>query len=120
MHAARALLRHRAHRRVLGASRNRGGAACRRRPAPREKRRLNHLLEVQRSIALHRNRAYVGTDVEVLVEGVSNDGRPYGRSRENKVTWLPADSASPGTLVRARVTEASAWQLQAEATARAA
>ncbi|MFN2581428.1 MAG: MiaB/RimO family radical SAM methylthiotransferase [Candidatus Dormibacteria bacterium] len=101
-----------------------GTAAARRPddvPQPEKKRRLNQLLQLQREIALERNRAYVGSEVEVLVEGVSDDGRPYGRTRENKVTWLPAGApASPATLVEARVTDASAWQLHAEATVRAA
>jgi tRNA-2-methylthio-N6-dimethylallyladenosine synthase len=95
-----------------------GTAAARRPddvPQVEKKRRLNHLLALQREIASERNREYVGTEVEVLVEGVSDDGRLYGRTRENKVAWLPRGSAPPGSLARARVTGASAWQLHAEA-----
>ena len=95
-----------------------GTAAARRPddvPQAEKKRRLNHLLELQREIAHERNNEYVGTDVEVLVEGEADDGRMYGRTRENKVAWLPHGRARPGSLVRARVTGASAWQLHAEA-----
>ncbi|MHB8718191.1 MAG: MiaB/RimO family radical SAM methylthiotransferase [Candidatus Dormibacteria bacterium] len=94
-----------------------GTAAARRAddvPLVEKKRRLNHLLEVQRGIALERNRALLGRDVEVLVEGVAEDGRPYGRSRQGKVSWLPPLSARAGELVSATVREASAWQLGVE------
>ena len=97
----------------------RPGTAAARRPDDiaqvEKKRRLNHLLTLQREIAQERNREYIGTEVEVLVEGASDDGRLYGRTRENKVAWLPVGAARTGSLVRARVTAASAWQLHAEA-----
>ncbi len=73
-----------------------GTAAARRPddvPLVEKKRRLNHLLEVQRAIALERNQALLGRDVEVLVEGVAEDGRPYGRTRQGKVAWLPGRAA---------------------------
>jgi tRNA-2-methylthio-N6-dimethylallyladenosine synthase len=94
-----------------------GTAAARRAdeiPTVEKKRRLNHLLAVQRDIASSRNQAYVGTEIEVLVEGRAEDGRPYGRTRENKVAWLPIHRAKPGSLIRARVVSATAWQLHAE------
>jgi len=94
-----------------------GTAAARREddvPLAEKKRRLNHLLDVQRSIAASLNAGYVGTDVEVLVEGAAEDGRMYGRTRENKVAWLPPEGAGVGELCTARVVGASAWQLQAE------
>jgi tRNA-2-methylthio-N6-dimethylallyladenosine synthase len=93
-----------------------GTAAARRSddvPLIEKKRRLNHLLSVQREIAAARNREYLGGEIEVLVEGTAEDGRLYGRTRENKVAWLPAQTVPPGTLVRATVTETSAWQLHA-------
>ena len=100
-----------------------GTAAARRAddvPLPEKKRRLNHLLAVQRAIAAERNRQYVGTEVEVLVEGAAEDGRVYGRTRENKVAWLRAGSGDSGSLLRARVTGATAWQLEAEVLGAAA
>jgi tRNA-2-methylthio-N6-dimethylallyladenosine synthase len=92
-----------------------GTAAARRPddiPLVEKKRRLNHLLAVQREIAAAQNARYVGTEVEVLVEGAAEDGRLFGRTRENKVAWLPAASASVGSLAGGRVTTATAWQLQ--------
>src|SRR5205807_1364695 len=91
-----------------------GTAAARRPddvPLAVKKRRLNRLLELQREIALRRNRRLLGGDVEVLVEGIGGDGRPFGRTRQNKVTCLPRDRARPGELVRVTVGDASAWQL---------
>jgi tRNA-2-methylthio-N6-dimethylallyladenosine synthase len=94
-----------------------GTAAARREddvPMVEKKRRLNHLLALQREIAAARNREYQGSSVEVLLEGRADDGRLYGRSREGKVTWLPGGSAEPGDRVQARVTATTAWQLHAE------
>ncbi|MFN2568457.1 MAG: MiaB/RimO family radical SAM methylthiotransferase, partial [Candidatus Dormibacteria bacterium] len=94
-----------------------GTAAARREdgvPLTEKKRRLNHLLQLQRRIATERNQALVGRDVEVLVEGVTEDGRPHGRTRQGKVTWLPPGSAAVGETRVARVTEATGWQLRAE------
>jgi tRNA-2-methylthio-N6-dimethylallyladenosine synthase len=91
-----------------------GTAAARRPddiPLVEKKRRLNHLLAVQREIAASQNAGYVGTDVEVLVEGAAEDGRLFGRTRENKVAWLPAASAAVGSLASGRVIAATAWQL---------
>ncbi len=102
----------------------RPGTAAARRPddVPREEKRarLNHLLGIQREIAASRNAAYVGHDVEILVEGIAEDGRPYGRTRENKVAWLPPGAATPGELRGARVVTASAWQLHVEQVGAAA
>jgi tRNA-2-methylthio-N6-dimethylallyladenosine synthase len=93
-----------------------GTAAARRAddvPLVEKKRRLNHLLALQREIALERNRALVGGEVEVLVEGAAADGRVFGRTRQGKVAWLPAGTAAPGSLRRVIVRDATAWQLDA-------
>jgi tRNA-2-methylthio-N6-dimethylallyladenosine synthase len=94
-----------------------GTAAARRDddvPLEEKKRRLNHLLALQREIALERNLALRDTEVEILVEGATEDGRPYGRTRANRVTRLPEGSAASGDMVRAVVRSATAWQLVAE------
>ena len=95
-----------------------GTAAARREddvPLHLKKERLNHLLAVQREIAAGRNALYVGSKVEILVDGIAEDGRPTGALRENKVAWLPTGTARPGELHNAQVVDASAWQLQASA-----
>ena len=95
----------------------RPGTAAARRPddvaLTVKKERLNRLLALQREIALERNRALIGTEVEVLVEGAAGDGRAFGRTRQNKVTWLPPGGAGAGALCRAVVGSVTAWQLEA-------
>jgi tRNA-2-methylthio-N6-dimethylallyladenosine synthase len=100
-----------------------GTAAARRPddiPIEEKKRRLNHLLDLQRQIALERNQGLVGRAVEVLVESVTADGRPFGRTRQGKIALLPAGSAAAGELVEGRVQTATAWQLSADVEAAAA
>ncbi|HEY6379476.1 MAG TPA: MiaB/RimO family radical SAM methylthiotransferase [Candidatus Dormibacteraeota bacterium] len=100
-----------------------GTAAMRRAddvPREEKKRRLNHLLALQRSIALQRNLTLVGEVVEVLVEGAVEGGGVHGRTRQNRVCFLPAGSATAGQVLRARVHDATAWQLQAVPVAGAA
>ncbi len=100
-----------------------GTAAARRPddvPLVEKKRRLNHLLAIQRGIALERNQALVGREVEVLVEGVAEDRRPYGRTRQGKVAWLPAGSAAGGELRSGRVAAVTHWQLEIDTVSAAA
>ena len=85
-----------------------------------KKRRLNHLLDIQRGIALELNQALLGSTVDVLVEGVGENGRPYGRTRQGKVAWLPAGSASAGDLRAGRVAAVTHWQLEVDAVRAAA
>ncbi len=93
----------------------RPGTAAHRRPddvAPEVKsERLQRVLALQRQISERRNRTLIGQRVEILVEGVGEDGRCFGRTRQNRLGWL-ASPAAPGDLVRATVLGASAWQLQ--------
>ncbi len=92
-----------------------GTAAYRRQddvPLPLKKQRLQRVLELQRDISQRRNLGWLGAEVEVLVEGQGEDGRAFGRSRQNRVTWLTAP-AQTGEIVRRKVLAASAWQLTA-------
>ena len=81
-------------------------------PLAIKKERLQAVLELQRGISEERNRALIGRTVEILIEGVGEDGRSYGRTRQNRVAWL-GRRVDPGETVRARVTAATAWQLVA-------
>ncbi len=92
-----------------------GTAAYRRQddvPLAAKKERLQEVLALQRSISEERNRALIGTEIEVLVEGSAADGRVFGRTRQNRVAWVER-SANPGETVLARVISATAWQLAA-------
>jgi ribosomal protein S12 methylthiotransferase len=62
----------------------------------------------------------VGKEIEVLVEGVSSEtdylleGRWYGQAPGiDGVTYLANGEAKPGDLVKARVTQASDYDLAA-------
>ncbi|MGH7611018.1 MAG: MiaB/RimO family radical SAM methylthiotransferase, partial [Candidatus Dormibacteria bacterium] len=84
----------------------RPGTAAHRRPddipLPAKKERLQRVLALQRKISQSRNQRLVGTSVEVLVEGQGEDGRSFGRTRQNRVTWL-GSAAPAGATVVARV-----------------
>jgi tRNA-2-methylthio-N6-dimethylallyladenosine synthase len=92
-----------------------GTAAYRREddvPLGTKKERLQAVLELQRRISVERNQSLIGAEVEVLVEGWGEDGRAYGRTRQNRVAWLERQAVL-GETVTARVSAATAWQLVA-------
>jgi tRNA-2-methylthio-N6-dimethylallyladenosine synthase len=92
--------------------------------------RLNELLARQEAIGLERNRAWVGRDVEVLVDSVTaprshdheesgGDGpalapgpRVSGRSRQNKLVHLTGGADLVGRLVTARIEHAGPYALR--------
>jgi tRNA-2-methylthio-N6-dimethylallyladenosine synthase len=76
--------------------------------------RLERLLAAQRRIASEVLAGELGREVEVLVEGPSDEpGERLGRTPENRVVHLAADEAvaPAGGLVRARVTRAGGSSL---------
>ncbi|HKE19776.1 MAG TPA: 30S ribosomal protein S12 methylthiotransferase RimO [Kofleriaceae bacterium] len=82
--------------------------------------RRDRLMEIQRGISRRKNQALIGRDIEVLVEGVSDEselllqGRWYGQAPEiDGSVYLADGSAAPGQLVRARVTDGSDYDLAA-------
>jgi tRNA-2-methylthio-N6-dimethylallyladenosine synthase len=79
--------------------------------------RLERLLVVQRRIASETLAGERGREVEVLVEGASDDpGSRTGRTPENRVVHFAADEARApaGALVRVRVTRAGTTSLSGE------
>ncbi len=88
-------------------------------PALAEERQQK-LMEIQRQISRARHEAMVGTQLDVLVEGVSSEseylleGRWYGQAPGiDGVTYLADGEAKPGTIVKARVTQAADYDLAA-------
>jgi ribosomal protein S12 methylthiotransferase len=82
--------------------------------------RQEKLMEIQRQISRARHEAMVGKQIEVLVEGVSGEsdllleGRWYGQAPGiDGVTYLADGQVPPGSLVKARVTQASDYDLAA-------
>ena len=87
-------------------------------PDAEKLRRLNDLLALQRQIAAQKTAQWVGRDVEVLIEGRDELGRPYGRIRQGKrAIVLGGSSLEPGKLVDVRVIHATAGQLTGTAAA---
>ena len=88
-------------------------------PAVAEERQQK-LMEIQRQISRARHEAMVGKEIEVLVEGESSEsehlleGRWYGQAPGiDGVTYLADGRVPAGSLVRARVTQASDYDLAA-------
>jgi ribosomal protein S12 methylthiotransferase len=82
--------------------------------------RQQKLMEIQRQISRARHEAMVGKELDVLVEGMSSEsehlleGRWYGQAPGiDGVTFLADGQATPGSIVRARVTQASDYDLAA-------
>jgi ribosomal protein S12 methylthiotransferase len=82
--------------------------------------RQQRLMEIQRKISRERHEAMVGKELAVLVEGVSSEseylleGRWYGQAPGiDGVTYLSDGQVPAGSLVRARVTQASDYDLAA-------
>jgi tRNA-2-methylthio-N6-dimethylallyladenosine synthase len=83
-------------------------------PEAEKGRRLERLIEIQQRVSAERNRALVGHEVEVLVEGPAKRpaGWMIGKSRDFRTVVLPGP-ASPGDLIRARVESATSQTLTA-------
>jgi ribosomal protein S12 methylthiotransferase len=82
--------------------------------------RQEKLMEIQRQISRARHEAMVGKQIDVLVEGVSGEseylleGRWYGQAPGiDGLTYLADGEAKPGTIVKARVTQGSDYDLAA-------
>ncbi len=86
-------------------------------PARIMRERKDRLLAAQQPISLQSNTAWVGRDLDVLVEG-HRDNAAYGRSFRDApeidgAVLLPGCAAAPGTFVRARVVSAQPYDLVA-------
>ena len=105
-------------------------------PADDKRRRLNRLLAVQEGIGLERNQAWLGRDVEVLVDSLgaprahAHDGEGdartaaaanadrvgsaslSGRTRTNKLVHLAGDPGLVGQVVTVRVDHAGPYALR--------
>jgi len=75
-------------------------------------RRLERLIALQETISAERNRALLGADVEVLVEGPARrpEGWSSGKTPHMKTVVFSGPTA-PGTLVRVRVGAATSHTL---------
>jgi ribosomal protein S12 methylthiotransferase len=96
-----------------------------------KRRRQRQLMEVAQQVSIIRNRALVGREIDVLVESDGSAraveaagevvvGRSYRDAPEVDGLVLLRGAARPGKMVRARVTDALAYDLVAEPLATAA
>jgi tRNA-2-methylthio-N6-dimethylallyladenosine synthase len=95
-------------------------------PTDVKRRRLNELLAVQESVGLERNEAWLGREVEVLVDTVTvprshdHDSEPAavagptvsGRSRQNKLVHVSGRPDLLSRTVRVRVDHAGPYALR--------
>ena len=92
-----------------------------------KKRRQRQLMEVAQQVSLIKNRSVIGCEIDVLVESSSTPragydsgfvvGRSYRDAPEVDGLVLLAGEFAPGDFVRARVTQALAYDLVAEPVA---
>lgn len=86
-------------------------------PEAAKKAHLEKLIGLQNQISLEKNREFIGTLTEILVEGPSekNPAIWSGRNTQNKlIHFVPAARLQSGQLVAARVTDAQTFTLEAE------
>ncbi|MBO5220365.1 MAG: MiaB/RimO family radical SAM methylthiotransferase, partial [Clostridia bacterium] len=80
--------------------------------------RMTRLLAVQNEIMLEKNRACIGREYDILVEGVSRGDKTMyaGRTEGGKLVHFPADEglSLTGTMVRVKITAAETYNLWAE------
>ena len=74
------------------------------------------LMAAQAAISLELNRARIGRDEEVLVDGVSktDESRVTGRSRGHRIVVFPGAPDLAGKIVRARIEGATALTLSGQ------
>jgi tRNA-2-methylthio-N6-dimethylallyladenosine synthase len=81
------------------------------------KLRLTNLIKIQNEISLEKNKAYIGTLNELMVEGPSekNPAVWSGRNSQNKlVHFQPTKKVQPGEFIQVRITDAQTFTLTGE------
>lgn len=75
--------------------------------------RMNRLLEVHHRIGLDQNKAYLGREVDVLVEGISknNPNNVSGRTETAKLVHFPGEEGLIGKIVKVRITQAKTFSM---------
>lgn len=74
--------------------------------------RLQGVQRLQAQISLEKNRALLGKEVEVLVEGEGERGFLTGRMRQNKIVHFQGSGQKAGGLVLVRLEEAFPYHLK--------
>jgi tRNA-2-methylthio-N6-dimethylallyladenosine synthase len=81
-----------------------------------KKKRFERLVEVQNKISRELNNALLGTEVEVLVEGISKSSlNTYtGRTRTNKIVNFIGNKDLIGKLIMVKIMNSKTWSLEGE------
>ncbi|HEY3169364.1 MAG TPA: tRNA (N6-isopentenyl adenosine(37)-C2)-methylthiotransferase MiaB [Thermoanaerobaculia bacterium] len=79
--------------------------------------RLSRLLGLQEELQAETNKALVGREFEILVEGSGRDGRLRGRTPCNRIAHVDGTGLKPGDYVRVRITRGLPNSLLAEIAA---
>ncbi|HZV00845.1 MAG TPA: tRNA (N6-isopentenyl adenosine(37)-C2)-methylthiotransferase MiaB [Planctomycetota bacterium] len=89
-------------------------------PEAEKDRRCTRLVRAQEKISLELNKAAIGEELEVLVEGVSkkNETKLAGRSKDNRICVFTGSPELEGRLVRVKVRDATAHTLYCELATR--
>jgi len=74
-------------------------------PEEVKNRRLSEIIDLQRSVSLHRNTTMIGQTVEVLVEGLSKKSvhEFCGRTDTNKMVVFPKNGDAVGDTIGIRI-----------------
>ncbi len=87
-------------------------------PMTREEKQRNfdRLLETANRISAEKHAAYVGRELEVLVDGLSRDGGDTltSRTKNGRLVHLKGDADRIGSYVNVRITDSSTWALTGE------
>ena len=86
-------------------------------PQPEKARRLKELDLVQENILREKNDTLIGQQVEVLIEG-RKKGKWQGRTRTDKLVFVPESGDGMGSLVDVLIEKASPWSLQGSVATR--
>ncbi len=76
-----------------------------------KKRRLGEVERLQEKIATEIGTGFVGSSVEVLVEG-KKGGRWYGRTKTDRLVFFDSGEPCHDRLLDVRIEQAGAWSLQ--------
>ena len=81
-----------------------------------KKQRFGKLLEVQNRISKELNERLLGTETEILVEGLSRDSISTftGRTGSNKIVNFKGTNDLLGRLVKVRIKKIQTWSLEGE------
>lgn len=74
-------------------------------PEEAKSKRLQEIIETQKSLSIKSNREELGKTYKVLAEGLSkkSDQELFGRTPQNKVVVFPGKDISPGDIIQVRI-----------------